>query len=248
VPVRVGLPITFTIVITNDGVIDITDLPLRDIYNPAALQFVSASPPPSSINEPSGLLEWSDLLDITGRTALRPGESIQVRTVYIALQNVRQAVNQAEVSGARDEYGNTLEASRAEVPIFIVGPEETVTATATLEATTVPQEEEEEEERRPTRTASAVNTATAAATATATSEQSTPSATATTDLETATSIITSTAVAGGSTDGATPISLPNTGALPATLPQTSIGANFNGWIIVLLIVLLIGGGISLRRK
>jgi uncharacterized repeat protein (TIGR01451 family) len=248
VPVRVGLPITFTIVITNDGAIDITDLPLRDIYNPAALQFVSASPPPSSVNEPSGLLEWADLLDITGRTALRPGESIQVRTVYIALQNVRQSVNQAEVSGARDEYGNTLEASRAEVPIFIVGPEETATATATSEATAVPQEEEEEEEERPTRTAPAVNTATTGATATATSEQITPSATSTTYLETATSVITSTAVAGGSAGGATPVSLPNTGTLPAALPQTSTTGNFNSWMIVLVIMLLIGGGIALRRK
>jgi uncharacterized repeat protein (TIGR01451 family) len=241
VPVRVGLPITFTIVITNDGAIDITDLPLRDIYNPAALRFVSASPPPTLVDEPSGLLEWSDLLDITGRSALRPGESIEVQTVYIALQNVRQAVNQAVVSGARDEYNNTLEDSRAEVPIFIVGPE----VTATAEATAVPEEEEdEEEEERPTRTATATASIAATATETATAT-ATLEATATATLEaTATATLVAT-VAGGA---ATPASLPNTGTLPVSLPRTAAPPSFNGWLIMLGLLVLVCGVVAARRR
>lgn len=262
-PVQVGLPITFTIVITNDGAIDLTDLPLRDIYNPAALQFVSADPPASSVNEPAGLLVWDDLLELTGRGVLRPGEAIRVTTVYIALQNVQQAVNRAEVSGARDEYGNALEANEAEVPIFIVGPAETATslATATAEVTATPlatatiaptateevaeeeeeESEEENEEQAPMETAAprlteVAATLTATAAATATSAATAVSTAAASETVAATVEATGTAVAGGATT-------------PATLPAT--GASGGGLLPGLLVLfggVALGGMFLLRRR
>lgn len=126
-PVAAGLPITFTIAITNNGLVDITRLPLNDVFNPAALQFRSSDPPPSAVNATTGVLTWDDLLVATGRTALRPGEGIVVRTSYIALQNIQAAVNRAEVAGARDEYGNALVPRQAEAPIRVVGPGVTTT-------------------------------------------------------------------------------------------------------------------------
>ncbi|MBX0326139.1 DUF11 domain-containing protein, partial [Oscillochloris sp. ZM17-4] len=120
-----GLPITFTIVITNDSLIDIVSLPLRDVFNPAALRFESASPPPDSADQVGGVLAWGDLLATTGRARLAPGESITVETVYTALRDITAAVNTAEVSGAKDEYGNAVQPRQAQVPIRIVGPVET---------------------------------------------------------------------------------------------------------------------------
>jgi hypothetical protein len=126
-PVAAGLPITFTITITNDGAVDMLSLPLRDVYNPAALGFVSANPPPLSVDAARGVLLWDDLLAISGRERLRPGESITVVTAYTALRDITAAVNRAEVSGARDEYGNDAQPSQAEAPIRIVGPGATTT-------------------------------------------------------------------------------------------------------------------------
>ncbi|NNJ08756.1 DUF11 domain-containing protein [Chloroflexales bacterium ZM16-3] len=194
-PVSVGLPITFTITITNDSLVDIVSLPLRDVFNPAALRFESANPPPDSADQVGGVLAWGDLLATTGRTSLRPGESITVQTVYIALRDISAAVNTAEVSGAKDEYGNAVQPRQAQVPIRIVGPEETPgpavplpirapTATPTRFATA-----------GPLLTEIAGRTATAAA-------QSVPTA-APTDTAAATSEVAATPIV--------PASLPNTG-------------------------------------
>ena len=78
------------------------------------LDFVSAEPPPPSVDVARGVLAWDDLLALTGRDRLRPGESITVVTVYTALRDITAAVNRAEVSGAKDEYGNDAQPAQAE--------------------------------------------------------------------------------------------------------------------------------------
>lgn len=177
-PIAAGLPITFTIIITNDGAIDLVTLPLIDRFNPAALRFERADPPPRSVDQAAGVLDWGDLLAATGRSVLAPGESIRVVTVYTALRDIDSAVNVAEVQGAEDEYGNSLASRRAEAPIRIV------------DETATPGVEEPAPTRRPTitplptagprlteivgRTATAAAAPTSTATlapATATSEQ-----------------------------------------------------------------------------
>lgn len=191
-PVQAGLPITFTIIITNDGAADLLTLPLRDQFNPAALRFERAEPPPDGVDQAGGVLEWSDLLVITGRGRLGPGESLTVVTVYTALRDIESAVNVAEVSGARDEFGNALEARRAEAPIRIVD-----------DATATPAEPEPT--RRPRATATATPVATA--TPTATTSVVTPTAVSEANTPTAEALATATVVV--------PASLPATGDPPS---------------------------------
>jgi uncharacterized repeat protein (TIGR01451 family) len=138
-PITAGELVTFTIRVANEGAVPIENVPLSDNFSPAALDFVRAVPPPSSIDQAAGQLTWDDLLALTGRDRLEPGEAIVVTTVYRALQTVDgEAVNEAEISGARDRYGNELEASQSEVPIQIIGPSIPSTATSTASATPEP--------------------------------------------------------------------------------------------------------------
>lgn len=212
-PVAAGLPITYTIVITNDSLVDIVSLPLRDAFNPAALRFVSASPPPDTADQVGGALAWADLLASTGRGRLAPGESITVQTAYVALREITAAVNTAEVSGAKDEYGNAVNPRQAQVPIRIVGPgagdaapTRAPTATPTPFATAGPR-----------LTEIAGRTATAAAQAAPTV---TPTAPATAAPATATAVI--------------PASLPNTGdAGPRPLLWLLVGLALIGLALAL---------------
>ncbi|MBO9327154.1 MAG: hypothetical protein J7463_17885, partial [Roseiflexus sp.] len=119
-----GLPLTFTITISNDGAADLTRIPLRDTFDLTYLQFASAIPTPtltstSTITE--GVLEWDNVLTGLGLTRLRPGEIITVTTVFTALRSVEAAfINRAEASGVRDEFDDEVQAPRqAEVPIRI---------------------------------------------------------------------------------------------------------------------------------
>ncbi len=174
-PIIAGDTITFTVSVNNDGTLPVEELPLEDNYNPAILEFVRAVPPPSSVNETTGNLTWDDLLLIAGRDQLEPGEEVSVTTVYRALQSTDSSANRASVSGARDRYGNELEASRAEVPIRIINvtatPRSTTTATATGTAAG---------------TTTATATGTAAGTTTATAHATTTTTARATAAQTAT--------------------------------------------------------------
>lgn len=208
-PVAAGLPITFTIVITNDSLVDIVALPLRDVYNPAALGFESADPPPDTADEAAGVLAWGDLLALTGRARLAPGESITVQTVYTALRDITAAVNTAEVSGARDEYGNAVQPRQAQVPIRVVAPGE-------------PEAPTGRPTRSPTDTPVPLNTAGPRLTEISIGRTATAAAQAT---PTATSTIEATAEATVAPTPAIPASLPNTGGGgPWPLPWLLAGA------------------------
>lgn len=253
-PVRAGLPITFTIVITNDGAIDLVALPLRDVYNPAALQFTRSDPPPSAVNATTGVLDWSDLLVITGRGRLRPGEAITVTTTYLALQGVQAAVNRAEVAGARDEYGNALALRQAEAPIRVLPADETPRPTVPAPATATP-----------TAGATAPATPTVATAIVEPTETPTPLAPAGPRLtEIAARTPTPAATATDSpiavtpeAVGAAPIETPEavealpdaTPALPAALPPTGARAGrTGGWLLIGLALLLAGLALHGRRR
>jgi LPXTG-motif cell wall-anchored protein len=220
-PVAAGLPITFTIIITNESLIDIVSLPLRDVYNPSALRFESANPPPDSVDQVGGVLAWSDLLSTTGRAALRPGESIRIQTVYTALRDITDAVNTAEVSGAKDEYGNAVSPRQAQVPIRIVGPSETPGPSGPL-PTDAPLPT-----RTPFATAGPRLTEIAGRTATA-AAQTAPTATPTDTAQAAPTAVATTPVM--------PTSLPNTG---------ESGPSPLLWLIMGLA--LLGAALALRR-
>jgi LPXTG-motif cell wall-anchored protein len=218
-PVAAGLPMTFTIEIRNDSLVDITNLPLRDVYNPAAIAFVSADPPPLSVDAAAGVLVWDDLLAITGRGVLRPGETLRVTTEYIALRDIDAAVNTAEVSGARDRYGNAVAPRQAQAPIRIVGPD--ATPTAPVEDRPAPP--------RPRATTTPTNTP---------FPTNTPAPRRTVVIvQTATSEPAGVAPTEPAPTAVIPTSLPNTGA-----PRQS------GWFALVIGVLLVGGALTIRRR
>ncbi len=202
-----GLPLTFTITISNDGAADLTRVPLQDTFDPTFLQFASAAPPPGATSDPAaGRLVWDDVLPALGLSRLRPGQIISVTTVFTALRSVDAAtINRAESTGVRDEFGDEVQAPRqAEVPIRIIpGPAE-----ATPTATPFP-----DEQPRPRRT-SAPETPTLTPTAT--------TATLTTTVE-----ISQTGVVTGVAGVA---ATPEAAAVPATLPRTGESGNA-GWLL-----------------
>jgi hypothetical protein len=251
-PVQAGLPITFTLAVTNDGIIDITDLPMRDIYNPAALDYLSADPPPTSVDEAAGVVRWQNLVQSAGLETLEPGATIEVEIVFRALRDIRETTNRAEVSGAKDEYGNSIEAQQAEVPIQIVDdPQPTaaptgspqVTNTATTLNTSTPEEAEEEEEREEEKRPTSGPTQTA--TGVPTFVGSVPSVTASANVPTPV-VVTNTSEASVT---ATATSAPTLVAgIPAALPETSATAKgFPLWL-PLVALLLLGSALLLRRR
>jgi LPXTG-motif cell wall-anchored protein len=221
-PVAAGLPMTFTIEIRNDSLVDITNLPLRDVYNPAAIAFVSADPPPLSVDAAAGVLVWDDLLAITGRGVLRPGETLRVTTEYIALRDIDAAVNTAEVSGARDRYGNAVAPRQAQAPIRIVGPDATPTA---------PVEERPAPTSRPRPSATPTNT---------------PFPT-NTPAPRSTIVIVQTATATSEPAGVAPMEPAPTAVIPTSLPNTGALRDGN-WAFALAIGLLLAGGAYLLRR
>ncbi|MBN1976477.1 MAG: hypothetical protein JW918_03665 [Anaerolineae bacterium] len=126
---QVGLPLTFTITITNNGFTTMTVVPLVDTYNPAWMAFNYAVPAPDIIDEVNGELTWSDLTDLAGD--IPPHGTVTVTTVFTALTS-GDATNSAEVSGASDWYENELTGGSDLVPITIIeGPTPTPTAAPT---------------------------------------------------------------------------------------------------------------------
>lgn len=218
-----GLPLTFTITISNDGAADLTRIPLRDTFDPTYLAFASAIPTPtitstSSITE--SVLEWDDVLPGLGLTRLRPGEVITVTTVFTALRSVDAAfINRAEAVGVRDEFDDEVQAPRqAEVPIRIIpGPAE-ATQTPTPGVTPTPAPVEEPQPR-------------------ATEVPATPTATLTPTVE----AITATATPEAAEAVVTP-----TVPAPATLPRTG-GSDGMQWILA-TVALAIGAALALRSR
>ncbi len=132
---QVGQPLTFTIVITNEGFTTMTLAPLMDNYNPAWMAFNYAVPPPDQTT-PAGTLIWTDLTGYFGDVP--PHGTLSVMTVFTALMAVDGGANHAEVSGATDWYGNDLTGGGDDVPIIIIAAPATPTPTRRPRATSVP--------------------------------------------------------------------------------------------------------------
>lgn len=140
---QVGQPLTFTIVITNNGFTTMTVVPLVEDYDPAFLQFSYAIPQPDVVDEVSGELMWSDLTVWSGDIPAH--QAITVTAVFTPLAPIDVTSNSASVSGASDWYGNEMGAGGDQVPITIIGqggatPTPTGTATATSVAATATPE------------------------------------------------------------------------------------------------------------
>jgi uncharacterized repeat protein (TIGR01451 family) len=135
---EVGMPLTFTISITNDGYTTMTVVPLLEDYDPDFLQFSFAQPPPDTVDEVSGELNWSDLTFWLGD--IGPMQAVSITAVFTALAPIDLTTNSAIVAEAQDWYGNDMAAGADDVPITIVdeGQQATATPTATTQATSTP--------------------------------------------------------------------------------------------------------------
>jgi hypothetical protein len=137
---EVGMPLTFTITITNDGYTTMTVVPLLEDYDPAFLQCSFARPQPDIVDEVSGELNWSDLTVPLGDVG--PQQAILITAVFTALAPIDITSNMAAVYNAQDWYGNDLAAGADQVPITIIdsGQQQTPTPTATAiaQATSTP--------------------------------------------------------------------------------------------------------------
>jgi uncharacterized repeat protein (TIGR01451 family) len=81
-PAAPGQTITFDVVISNTGSMTITELPLRDGFEPSILTFSSASVPPSSVDADLGAVTWDDLTDSFGDlTPSTPPQTLSVSFV-----------------------------------------------------------------------------------------------------------------------------------------------------------------------
>ena len=118
-PVLVGEAVSFDITIVNDGETAIVPLPLEDTYDPAYLDYVSASPAPDSVDETTGTLRWNNLAPAGG---LLPGQSVTVTLNFTALASTGNGVtaNTATVSGAMDENEQQLPPQEASDDVAIV--------------------------------------------------------------------------------------------------------------------------------
>ena len=129
-----GLPLTFTISITNDGAVTTTVLPLTENYDPTIIQFSSAVPPPDFVDEMTGILTWTDITSPLGD--LPAFGTISVTVVFTALTSTNDSINQASISGAVDWYDNDLAGGADDVPITIINQP---APTATPGPTNTPQ-------------------------------------------------------------------------------------------------------------
>jgi hypothetical protein len=150
---QVGLPLTFTITITNNGFTTMTVVPLIDTYDPARMAFSYAVPVPDIVDEASGELTWLDLTNWAGDVP--PHGTITVTTVFTAL-TAGDAINSAEVSGASDWYENELAGGSDLVPITIIAE----TPTPTPAPTSVPATRQPSPTRQPAPTSAPASTAT----------------------------------------------------------------------------------------
>lgn len=153
-----GLPLTFTIAITNDGAVTTTAFALTENYDPTIIQFSNAVPPPDFVDEITGILTWTDVTSSLGD--LPAFGTISVTVVFTALTSTNDSINQASVSGAVDWYDNDLAGGADDVPITIINQP---APTATPAPTNTPQPGAPAPTNAPLPTATATATAVPAA-------------------------------------------------------------------------------------
>jgi len=116
--IQIGETVTFDIVLENTGSTDVDVLPLADTFDPAYLNFLSASVAPDS-ELPAGTLTWDDL------GPLAAGDTLTVSVTFEAIGNPagHATVNGAAVSGATDENGDDVPDVSDDEPIDITRPD-----------------------------------------------------------------------------------------------------------------------------
>ncbi len=121
--VQAGAPVTFDIVVTNSGDTTLTTVPLADSYDPAVLDYTTATPAPDSAG--SGSVSWASLGE------LEPGQTATATVTFTALTNPSGQLTSdvALCSGATDLWGDVTAPSSASADVRVTGPGMVVTKT-----------------------------------------------------------------------------------------------------------------------
>ena len=124
--IQVGETVTFDIVVHNDGTTRLDTIPLTDSYDPAYLEFVSATP---SIDTTAvGTVGWMDITD-TGTLAVDATMTVQVTFLAIAHPPTSQTWDMARASGVIDEYADPADDAEDTAFIAITNPQVSVDKT-----------------------------------------------------------------------------------------------------------------------
>jgi uncharacterized repeat protein (TIGR01451 family) len=99
---RVSEEIKFAIEVKNEGDVYLTTVPLTDLYDPAYLEYVSATVAPNSVTP--GTLTWNDLTGSPNGFGmdLAPNATFTIQVTFKALKDTegKPTVNTAKVEGA----------------------------------------------------------------------------------------------------------------------------------------------------
>lgn len=101
--VNYGASVSYTITINNNGNTSFDTVPLADTFSSTQLEYVSASPLPSSTAD--GSLTWNDL------GVLAIGETHTVTVNFIVIGEGSPVTNTATVTDAEDEFGTLISGS-----------------------------------------------------------------------------------------------------------------------------------------
>ncbi len=101
--VNYGASVAYTITITNDGNTNFDTVPFTDSFSDTQLNYVSASPLPSTTS--AGTLTWNDL----GTLAIGATHTITVN--FTVIGEGSPIVNTATVTNAEDEFGTLVSGS-----------------------------------------------------------------------------------------------------------------------------------------
>ena len=134
---QAGMVVTFSVEIWNRGYTTLTQALVEDSYDPAALAFFYAEPPPDEWDFNVGLLRWVDLTLYTGD--IPPHSMVTVTTVFTTIGEIgAEVVNHASVIAAGDWYSNPVAGGADDVPIVIIDRPAAPTPTPTPTPTAQP--------------------------------------------------------------------------------------------------------------
>ncbi|UCE19583.1 MAG: choice-of-anchor D domain-containing protein [Gemmatimonadota bacterium] len=117
----VGDVITFQVIVDNSGTTDVSTVPLIDIFDPACLRYLSASPPPNQAL--SGLLVWCCLGPIGA------GDQKTVTIQFQAEHPCGITVDTVKTFDVTDEYGFKVPGDVDVAEVNLVQPELEITKT-----------------------------------------------------------------------------------------------------------------------
>jgi uncharacterized repeat protein (TIGR01451 family) len=129
-----GQVITFNLTISNTGTVAITELPLRDEFDPDVLTYSSASIEPNNRDDSAGEISWDDLTDSLGDLA--PDSAPYVITLSYVVSSdlpsgVTSTINRAFSTGAQSSDGSPQAITCAEAEVSFNVPEPTPTPSPT---------------------------------------------------------------------------------------------------------------------